>query len=322
MFLNLPKSSKSIPKERKSLNNDDCPELSNILRQDPTSKSLKTNNLFLNFLISASLPKRNENSNIVNEMSNNNISNNNISVNNISVNNISIQKSSKNIREVEKYQFNPFRRINLKLVGQDIKQKLIKMNVFNDTFEDDKINSSPMDEKENVFLNIKTDNCMDNLPISAITDTYEIPKIEKKTNLENFKLTEGRNDINEKSHSCNYIPKITFKNKKNLDIKNNNTTNASPVSQKENIKKKHHFYRKLNKKNLIYDSMEDNESEEIEDIIINPESKFIFYFDFLIIIFYLYSFLLITNNIAQIKCLCSYHNSALNDFVLYFTDIL
>ena len=294
MFLNLPKSSKSIPKERKTLINNDYPKLFNISRQESLCKSptnLRSNNLSLKCPVPVSLLKKNKTCININEMSNNKIN----------VNNISIQKSSKNIKEVEKYKLHSFHRINLKLVGQDIKQKLIKMNVFNDTFEDDKINSSPMDEKENVFLNIKTDNCMDNLPISAITDTYEIPKIEKKTNLENFKLTEGRNDINEKSHSCNYIPKIAFKNNKNLDIKNNNTTDASPDTQKENIKKKHHFYRILKKKKLIYDSMEDNESEEVEDIIINPESKFIFYFDFLIIIFYLYSFLLITNNIAQIK---------------------
>ena len=53
--------------------------------------------------------------------------------------------------------------------------------------------------------------------------------------------------------------------------------------------------------------MEDNESEKEKNEfkkVINPETTFILYFDFCIIVSYLYIFLVVTFNLANVECLC------------------
>ena len=340
-MFNPQKSSHSVSQHRKSLNSNDYPKLLKIPKNDELCKSPTNQGYTINVFPSpfpANSKKNNSNLNISNfNKSTKNINQNNVSINNISINNISIQKSSKNINEIEQYKLHPYRRINLKLVGLDIKQKLIKMNEENDGFSDDeKILSSPIDtqniQKTTHLLHdrfsIKSEGGTDILPISAISDAFDESKIGTKTNViknQVFKLTENKTDIlktKEKSASvsCHNIAKITLKNKKS-ELKNNDENEAN-LSFQKNIIKKRNKDRILKKKKLVYDSMDDNESEEAEDIIINPESAFIFYFDLLIIIFYLYSFIAITSNISRIKCFCSDNNITYNDILLFFTDIL
>ena len=248
-MLNLQKSSHSISQHRKSLNNNDYPKLLNIPKKEKLCKSPISQGYTINVFPSpftAYSKNNNSNLNISNvNKSSKNINQNNVSINNISINNISLQKSNKNLNEIEQYKLHPYRRINLKLVGLDIKQKLIKMNEENDDFSDDeKILSSPIDNqniKKTTHLlhdrfSIKTDGGTDILPISAITDAFEESKNGTKTNVIKKSSISKTNEKNV-SVSCPNITKITFKNNK-IELKNNDGNGANFNFQKNIIKKK------------------------------------------------------------------------------------
>ncbi len=327
MIINLPKSSKSVTKYRKSIDsNNDSPKLAKLL----------------------SIPKVNKNylcltSKSVNR--NNNVSTPfNISLNNKSFNNnISLMKNNGYFNEkVEQYKLHPHRRINLKLVGEGIKQKLIKMNEENGIYDQEKMYSSPQSRNgTHLFKNrysIEISNNIDNSHYSIMTD-IECPQKGKNTNIvisPNLKLTENRTELfkkRDKSNSCENLIKIKIPNYKNKrtkqkdyfkNTKKDNYKNEGDFSFKNKTSNnKINIHRVVKRKNILYDSIDDNESEEdIGGIVINPEKKFIFYFDLSIIIFYLYSFIITTNRIAQIECFCSYNNYIFNDIILYLNDII
>ncbi len=327
MIINLPKSSKSVTKYRKSIDsNNDSPKLAKLL----------------------SIPKVNKNYLCLTPKSvnrNNNVSTPfNISLNNKSFNNnISLMKNNGYFNEkVEQYKLHPHRRINLKLVGEGIKQKLIKMNEENGIYDQEKMYSSPQSRNgTHLFKNrysIEISNNIDNSHYSIMTE-IECPQKGKNTNIvisPNLKLTENRTELfkkRDKSNSCENLIKIKIPNYKNKRTKQKDYFKNT---KKDNYKKEGDFsfknktsnnkiniHRVVKRKNILYDSIDDNESEEdIGGIVINPEKKFIFYFDLSIIIFYLYSFIITTNRIAQIECFCSYNNYIFNDIILYLNDII
>ena len=327
MIINLPKSSKSVTKNRKSMNsNNDSPKLTKLLSIPKVNK---------NFLCLS--PKSgNRNNNVSTPF--------NISLNNISFNNnISLMKNNGNFNEkVEQYKLHPHRRINLKLVGEGIKQKLIKMNEENDIYEQEKMYSSPESRNgTHLFKNKYSIEMSNNIDIShnSIMTEIEFPQKGKNTNIvksPNLKLTEHKNELfnkRDKSNSCENLIKIQFpiynnKRTKQKDYYKNTQKDDYKIEKDFSFKKKRsnntlNIHRIVKRKNILYDSMDDNESEEdIGGIVINPEKKFIFYFDLLIIIFYLYSFVITTNRIAQIECFCSYNDYIFNDIILYLTDII
>ena len=328
MIFNTAKSSKSINKEKEkfvkyyNINNDTSPYSNNLLnipKQNknmlcltPHNKNTYKNNYFSTIKIAANAYNNNNN------------------------NNVTIMQRSPNINgRIDQYQLHPFRRLNLKLIGENIKQKLIEMNEKTDGYESDKTINSQKDTKllSNTIKKQNSNNITnsnENIIILNLTDNNENDKkgnsicaVQKP----NFELFEKNEEIPDNLDNTNLrhsikisIPKIKIPKKKdkNNEIKNNYKENNKNIKNKYIIK-----YRKLRKKKLIYDSMGDNESEEEDEgNVINPETKLIFIFDLFIVIIYFYTFFILTMDIAQTECFCSYKHCTINDIIFYFNDIL
>ena len=333
MFLTITKSSKSLNKEKEKLtkyliNNDLSPFSNNNLLTIPQQNKNKLcltphgrNNTTKNkYYSSFNLPENNNN-------------------------NISIMQKSINIREkIEQYKLHPFRPLNLKLVEEDIKQKLIEMNEISERYENEKTISSPTEsiKKTNELrkqYSIKINNSNDNIINLNLSYNNENDKKGNSMNdiqMPNLDIFEKNDEIheNDKNNICHTlkikIPKIQIKkidneNKEteNDNQKNNNIPESKGIKTIKSLNSKIAAkYRKLIKIKNIYDSMEDNESEEDEGDAINPETKPILIFDSLIIILYLYSFFILTMNLAQTKCFCSSNHCDFNDIIFYFIDLL
>ena len=272
--------------------------------------------------------------------------NSSININNL---NVSLIQKSINIQEkVEQYHLHPFRRVNLKIVGEGIKQRLIEMNREN-LLETEKTMSSPghsrqmstiFKEKYNIgknlilpsrnssklFLPFKSSNIDDNKIKSAVHS----PNLEISENKNNSNIIKNEKIIKSSNNIINSKPinKENADNNNFIEIENKEyNQNMNDISIKSKISKKNldEKHRKLNKIKILYDSLDDHESEDDndEDDVINPETKFIFFFDLLIMLFYLYTFLIITLNIATSKCFCPIDNKfTFNDILFYFNDLL
>ena len=301
MLLYYPNSSTSLNKQKENFSKN---------MNSPSPHNLLT------------LPQQNKNKNVQNKYT----SNLNLTPSNKN-------KSNKyNIHEkLEQYKINPASRLNLKLIGEDIKQKLIEMNEKNDFIENEKTISSPTESKKYTKIirekyNISNDDTIMNLNLNRIRD-------EKNEKLNNTNIVEKpqfdffnhNNDIkeNEKNTPCTHIINIKIPKITNIEEENNNK-NKNNEKEKKNLKRINSSkYRKIKKRKILYDSMEDNESEEeIEGEVINPETKFILIFDLLIILFYIYNFFVITINILKTECFCSSNNINFSDILFYFSDLL
>ena len=246
-------------------------------------------------------------------------------------------KIKKIIEQVEQYQMHPFRRINMKILGEGIKQKLIEMNEDN-SFEKEKTMSSPdsrtiksklifpkLSNKNNNFLRLS------NKDLNSSVRNVKSLVVEKPDF--NF-FAKGINERKElgKNKSCDNLNNLNIKEieKGEKNIQNsdkevsfkNFDSNISKKSGPNRIKELK--YRRLKKIKIVYDSIDDYDiDEDISDLIINPETKFILFFDLLIIIFYLYTFLIITIDLAKTKCFCPLDKKiAINDIIFFFNDIL
>lgn len=325
-----------------------------------SSKSLTQNNEmnsnFNNRGISGikhlNLPKQNKNFLCLSPKQNNmlasSFNNNNVSA---------IQKNGNlNIEEqLEQYKLHPFRRINLKMLGEGIKQKLFEMEEEN-LFENEKnlssredyskqITKTKMQEKYNIEeRNINNE---DNNKIikSSINDEKNNKKAIKSIIMDrkpNYEFFQKETDIllnYGKNKSCGNIislpkPEKVIKNnsdKKKFSDKLKEKNKISGKISKKSIKDEYlnkifeEKYRKMKKIKALYDSMDDNESDEDlnEGNVLDPEKKFILFFDLFIIIFYLYTFLLGTIDLAKTKCFCSIENKiTFNDIIFYINDLL
>ena len=210
--------------------------------------------------------------------------------------------------KVKQYKLHPDRKPNLKIVNEDIKYRLFEMN-----------------EKENNFEKGKK---------------REIEKIKSQTFsktqnfLENSELTHNKIASNKNNNNIK-LSKIKPKQK---EEKNNNKNSSKISSSKKEIKKRirsdhgldiafkiANKYRKLNRIKNLYDSIDDDESEmeNDDDYVINPETKIICIFDFLIIVFFFYNFFVTTINLCKEKCFCSSNNNiTFSDILLFFNDLL
>ena len=271
----------------------------------------------------------------------------------ININGSIIQKNFNIEEQLEQYKLHPYRRINLKMLGEGIKQKLFEMEEEK-IFEKEKTLSSrevysnqitKMQEKYNIES--KTNNGEDKRKIikSSITDESNDKKAIKSIIMDrkpNYEFFQKETDILlnfEKNKSCGEIVKLPTNdteiktdsnNKNNLDkqeIKNKNSGKISKKKIKENNLNKilEEKYRQLKKIKLVYDSMDDNESDEDlnEGNVLDPEKNFILFFDLFIIIFYLYTFLFITLDLAKTKCFCPIEKkNTFNDIIFYINDLL
>ena len=191
--------------------------------------------------------------------------------------------------KIKQYQMHPFRKPNLKIVQEDIKNKISNER------------SSISKENQN-YLKPKI---------------IELTEIEKKINENEGNLTlinEEKKDGNEDEN--NLVIETRKKKKKKKKEKNDR------INRKENLL---HRYRKLNRVKNLYDSNDDDESEEEEEdeFVINPESYAIAIFDFFIIYFFLYYFITTTIYLCVDKCFCSSNKHiTFSDLMLFLNDII
>ena len=319
MNLNIMNSSKSLNRSR-----DKYPMKINFSINDlPTSS-----NRFKNNLKKLSFIPINPNNSFKNAF---------LSTFNKSISNNGLTKTINIHDKVQEYTKHPYRRVNLKIIGEDIRLKLKEMNEENFNSENEKIISSPTEtkklaevirnkyniptiEENNIDFNYSSYNAHSNK--KTITGVYN----------SNFPLFEKKIE-NEKVGSCSHVIKIKIPKHKFNDIqeneKNNNEIEKVEGKINNNLENKSFStkymlkFRQIQRKKNLYDSMDDNESEEeVDGDIINPETKLILIFDLLIIIFYLYNFFILTFNLAQTNCFCSFNKLSFTDIMFYLNDIL
>ena len=249
-------------------------------------------------------------------------------------------KTQKNIHEkIKDIQKKTQVRVNLRAVEENLKQKLLEMNKDQE-LDDKKITSPIMNRKLNQALmekfDIKNENNMNDL---FSLDDNNNKLNEKRRNSYNIpvkKIECSRNSIKKKikkykSISSRDLNDLKFFNNNNNNlIDDSNNNNHNNIETKESKKDKSKYlienkYRILNKIKNLYDSMVDNETEDdIKDEgVINPETRFIIYFDLLIILFYLYTFVIITFRFSRLKSLCNFDdNLKFNDLIFYINDLI
>ena len=219
-------------------------------------------------------------------------------------------------KQVRQYELHPYRQYNLKIINEDIKNKLFEMNKENNTSINLQNNNGLQNKKkENLTLSVTYKNFQENnqskknfmsdyksthLNLLRMEDT--IKKIDKLENRDTKKI-------------CIEIPQHqeTIKKKKK---KNKTKLNASSKL----IMK----YRKLNRIKNLYDSNGDDESgEEFDEYVIDPETKFITILDSLIIVFFLYYFVSTTLALSMEQCFCpTNRHITFSDILLFINDFL
>ena len=226
-------------------------------------------------------------------------------------------KSQKFIHnKVKQYEIHPFRQFNLKIIGEDIKNKIHEMN------------------KENIFdthLKRFRYSHVENRKKSFLSQLKLKLNIEKSNKRNSSKLTEDKN----------YIIKEKKEEIKEITDENNDESNEpkkiilqipQEIKKKKNKKKKLDLAnkklirnRRLNRAKNLYDSMDDDESEkeEEDEFVINPETKTIAIFDFLLLTGFLYYFIFTTFSLSREKCFCPLNKGIkFSDALLFINDIL
>ena len=188
--------------------------------------------------------------------------------------------------QVKQYEKHPFRKPNLKIVGEDIKYRLFEMNE-KDNKEKDKEDKE--EEIKNSFFYKEQHHYL------------------KDSNINKDKVKDDKE---------NKIIKLNMMKKKKRKIKKNKEGNLHP---KLLVK-----YRKLIRIKNLYDSNDDDESDEAkeDEYVINPEAKIIIFFDLLMIIFFIINFNISTINLCKSKCFCSSNKIIFSDVLLFINDLL
>ena len=215
--------------------------------------------------------------------------------------------------KVKQYQKHPYRQYNLKIIGEDIKNKLFEMNIENE-----------------IDLNLNKNNDSK----KYVKSSYSLEKHSNERHFSNKRYFSNK----ERFNISNLKDQIS--KKENKEEKKENEKIIIEIPQEKNIKKRKkkkskskidkkllNKYRKIKRIKNLYDSMDDDESEEEkDDYVINPESKIILIFDFLLIIFFLYYFTVTTITLAKEQCFCNRNNKNINinfsDVLLIINDIL
>ena len=222
----------------------------------------------------------------------------------INKSNYKANKSPKSINDaIKQYELHPFRQLNLKIIGEDIKKKIFEMNKEdNEDYDYKKIVRKSFSSKtQNNFKNKLDDNKHFNL-----TENNKNITNEERQEYTNIKNDYQYNNKNKTTKICLEIPQEIKRRKKKI---------RSKLIMQE---------RKLNRIKNLYDSNDDDESGDDDDeYIINPETKIIFFFDLLILIFFIYYFIFTTFNLCQEKCFCSLNKRIkYSDVLLFINDII
>ena len=188
--------------------------------------------------------------------------------------------------------FDPFRLIN---IADDIKHKLFEMNKKNDSNK----NGDQGEDKKNEIIEKSF--------LQKETNETKPKNLQPKNELGTGTEKDENNQMNNKLISISTKP-----NEKKIH------------KVKLNTKKTLRKFRKLIRIKNLSDSNDDDESEEEkEHFFINPETKGILVFDFLIIIFYIYYFIYTTLSLCRDRCYCSSNvNIHFSDMILFINDLL
>ena len=241
--------------------------------------------------------------------------------------NFPISKKNINIFEqIKKYHQNPHLRINLKIIGEGLKQKILEMTDDEIDIVDKKEISSPLCATKYAKSLMKkydfklSGNINKSIKINSDKDNKNKKKkryyIQQKDNNELPKnKSELGNSDEPTNNSSNNI-------KLNINKKKDKIFNKSDF-----IRNKMDKFRIIKRKQILYDSLcDDNDLEKDNDQykkIINPETNFIYYFDLFIILAYFYIFFIITFNLANAECLCILNDKIqYKDILLFIIDIL
>ena len=254
--------------------------------------------------------------------------------NNLKLNNSSFlvnQKSKNNI--VEEYKMHPFRKLNLQIIQEEIKQKICEMHQKSIMFEEEENNLSIISAFSVGARKLK----------KTMVEKYGLEENQnKKYNKSNtvkkskecLNLSFSNMEVNEENKVNTSINGIVFDSIINLNTiqspkhcKKNNFKNSIIMGGKLTslIEVKN---RNLEKKKNIYDSMEDTESEEEyeQDGKISPTSNLILIFDSFILFFFFYGSFCFPITIAKIKCYCETKENDIfdifNKYVYFFIDLL
>ena len=219
-----------------------------------------------------------------------------------SINEILSSKSSPNLPKIgfiynkrNEYKLHPIRRISPKNTNNS-KNILIQINRSN-TLDKNRQNDSIKNNYNNLNL-------------------FKSNKADKKSNelSKNFDGDKNNKNISEKK-----------RNNKNRDEKNHKKKKRHKKNKKFDLLKNLFKHRRLFRIKNLYDSNDDDESEEeIEDIyVINPETNIIILYDFLIIAFFVYNFIVSTFSLCILECFCQIDsNISYSDYILFINDLL
>ena len=223
-------------------------------------------------------------------------------------------KNDNELFELNKYIHNQIRQNensshhqnNHRIINESIKKKLFE-----------RINST----NENCLRSEKTEN----LNASKTSKLNSENHITKKSftsikNSSNSNLLKFENsDKKEVNKENSDIKKVRIENPQNLKI-NKKKKKVKLISRSKLLLK----YRKISRTKNLYDSNDEDESEEEEhECVIDPETNFITIFDSLIILFFLFYFILTTLSLARERCFCpNPKNFTFSDILLFMNDFL
>ena len=206
-------------------------------------------------------------------------------------NNNKISKLPKVVQEkIKQYKLYPIKQLNLKVVGEDIKHKL---------FEE----RSSLSKEEQKYL------------IEKAVEKSELEKKINKSEVSQNLLIEEKKEKNDENKKKIWLNENRKKKKKGKKEK------KSKFDKSEQFVIK---YRKLDRIKNLYDSNDDDETEDekVDVYVINPESPKIIIFDFFIIFFFLYYFFATTIFLCHEKCFCyNEKNISFSDMMLFLNDL-
>jgi hypothetical protein len=188
-------------------------------------------------------------------------------------------------KRATEYKLHPFRDPNLKIIGEDIKNQLLEKN-------------KGILKNKNTKPNIITNNNKRKISL----------KIRNSSGASEFVL--GR-----RSKAESRISSIV------RNIKNG--TKFERKSVKFDTTSKILKYRVLIRRKNLYDSNDDDESDDDKGFAINPEQKIFILYDFLILAFFIYNFIFSTTDLCLERTFCPMDNKfSLSDIILFINDIL
>ena len=232
---------------------------------------------------------------------------------------------------IEKVQM--YENFEIENIEKDVQQKLVDMSIIiqnpkkkNNKHYVKEINNIIINNKKRKSNNSNKDVSIFSKNLNKIDDFSQ----KKNKSSKNIFLAVD-NNYNDKSINNSLCKIESYKG--SLEKENNNTlvknslkpTNSSQIEEEIikiiKISKEEKKYRKIERKKLIYDSIEEDESEEeeiLEGVYISPDSDFIFSLDLIILICSLFCIIYLPIQLARCRCFCI----DINLFITYFQFLI